>query len=166
MTTVQRGTLVGAVYAEAGAGTVRMEDVFDTDVDDLWGAVTEPDRLARWVGTVEGDLWPGGRFTAAFTSSWQGPGRVEVCEAPHHLLVTLEPGSGDETRVEAWLTADGVRTRLVVVERGLALDSAPDHGAGWQVHVEDLRAHLEGRPTSTWHDRWVELQGDYRPAGV
>ena len=36
MTTVQRGTLMGAVDAEAGAGTVRMEDVFDTDVDDLW----------------------------------------------------------------------------------------------------------------------------------
>ncbi len=166
MTTVQRGTLVGAVYAEDEAGTVRMEDVFDTDVGDLWAAVTEPDRLARWVGTVEGDLRPGGRFTATLTSTWEGPGRVEVCEAPHHLLVTLEPGSSDETRVEAWLTADGGRTRLVVEERGLPLDRAPDHGAGWQVHVEDLRAHVEGRATSTWHDRWVQLQGDYRPAGA
>ncbi|MEP6631767.1 MAG: SRPBCC family protein [Lapillicoccus sp.] len=166
MTTVQRGTLMGAVYAEAGAGTVRMEDVFDTDVDDLWAAVTQPERLARWVGTVEGDLRPGGRFTAAFTSRWEGPGRVEVCEAPHHLLVTLEQGSSDETRVEAWLTADGERTRLVVEERGLPLDRAPDHGAGWQVHVEDLGAYLEGRATSTWHDRWVELQSDYRPAGA
>lgn len=162
MTTVQRGTLVGSVYAEDDAGTVHVEDVFDTDVDDLWDAVTTPDRIAGWLGTVTGDLRPGSSFTAAFTSSWEGPGRVEVCDAPHRLLLTMNPGANDQTQIEAWLTPDGDRTRLVVEERGLPLDHAPDHGAGWQVHVEDLRAYLEGRTTSEWHERWVELQADYR----
>lgn len=40
--------------------------------------------------------------------------------------------------VEAHLTADGERTRLVVEERGLPLDVLPFHGAGWQTHPEDL----------------------------
>ena len=35
-------------------------DVYDTDLADLWSAITEPDRLARWVATVEGDLRLGG----------------------------------------------------------------------------------------------------------
>ncbi len=161
MTVVQRGTLVGSVYAEDDAGTVRVEDVFDTQVDDLWDAVTVPERLARWVATVVGDLRPGGLFTVAFTSGWEGPGRVDVCDAPHHLLVTMQPGSSEQTRIEAWLTPDGRGTRLVVEERGLPLDDAPDHGAGWQAHVEDLRAHLEGRATRGWHDRWQELRPDY-----
>ncbi len=162
MTTVQRGTLVGSVYAEDGAGTVRVEDVFDTHVDDLWDAITDPDSLARWVVTVGRDLGPGGSFTAAFTSGWEGTGRVDVCDAPHRLLLTMDPGSTDQTQIEAWLTPDGDRTRLVVEERGLPLDRAPDHGAGWQAHLEDLRAYLEGRATSGWHDRWQELRPDYR----
>ena len=162
MKSVQRGTLVGSTYEDDGAGTVRIEDVFDTEIDDLWEAVTNPQRLARWLGTVEGDLRPGGTFSATFTSTWEGPGRVEVCDAPHRLLLTLEPGTDDQTLVEAWLTPDGDATRLVVEERGFPLDRVADHGAGWQVHIEDLRAHLEGRAPSVWHDRWQELQPSYR----
>ena len=30
-------------------GAVRVEDVYDTDIADLWAAVTEPARLARWI---------------------------------------------------------------------------------------------------------------------
>jgi uncharacterized protein YndB with AHSA1/START domain len=162
MTIVQRGTLAGSTYEEDGLGTVRVEDVFDSGIDDLWDAVTRPERLARWLGTVAGDLSPGGAFTASFTSTWEGPGRVEVCEAPHRLLVTMEPGTSDQTQIEARLTTDGERTRLVVEERGFPLDRVGAHGAGWQVHVEDLRAYLEGRAPSVWRDRWEELRPHYR----
>ena len=31
-------------------GAVRVEDVYDTDIEDLWRACTEPERLARWIG--------------------------------------------------------------------------------------------------------------------
>ena len=43
------------------------EDRFDTDIDDLWSALTDPPRLARWIGEVEGDLRLGGEFRAAFS---------------------------------------------------------------------------------------------------
>ena len=74
-------------------GAVRVEDVYDTDIDDLWEACTTPERLARWIATVSGDLRVGGTIHAVFTSTWTGPGRIEVCEAPHHLLLTMEPGT-------------------------------------------------------------------------
>ena len=93
---------------------------------------------------MEGDLRLGGEFRASFTSGWEGPGRVDVCEPPQRLLVTMEPGQEDETVIEALLVADGDQTRLVVEERGLPLDELAAHGAGWQVHVEDLAAHLVG----------------------
>ena len=41
-------------------GAVRIEDVFDTDIADLWSAITEPGRLARWIAAVDGDLRIGG----------------------------------------------------------------------------------------------------------
>ncbi|WP_344151009.1 SRPBCC domain-containing protein [Nocardioides koreensis] len=33
-------------------------------MDDLWSALTDPSRLARWLGEVEGDLRPGGELRA------------------------------------------------------------------------------------------------------
>lgn len=141
-------------------GAVRIEDVYDTDIADLWSAVTEPTRLAHWVATVEGDLRVGGTFHAAFTSSWEGPGRVEVCDAPNHLVLTMEPGTDDESVIEATLNAEGEHTRLVVEERGLPLDVLHLHGAGWQAHVEDLARYLDGHG-SVWKARWQELTPAY-----
>jgi uncharacterized protein YndB with AHSA1/START domain len=157
--------LLGSVRAENGRATVRMEDVFDTTVEDLWSALTEPDRLARWLAEVSGDLRVGGHFHARFTSGWEGPGRVDVCERPHRLLAVLSPGRADETVIEARLAAEPDRTRLVVEERGLPLDEAAAQGAGWQAHVEDLAAHLAGREADRWFDRWNVLTPQYRLRG-
>jgi uncharacterized protein YndB with AHSA1/START domain len=159
MTTVQ---LIGTLRRTAdGRGAVRMEDRYDTGIDDLWSALTDPARLARWVADVAGDLRVGGHFQARFTSGWEGPGRVDGCEAPHHLLVTLSPGTEEETAVEATLTAEDGRTRLVVEERGIPVDQLAGHGAGWQAHVEDLAAHLRGEPVADWAARWQALIPDY-----
>ena len=98
--------IVGSLRrAGDGKGVVRMEDLYDTDIDDLWSALTDPRRLARWIVEVDGDLRLGGRIQARFTSSWAGAGRIDVCEAPHHLAVTLSPGASDETVVDAVLVA-------------------------------------------------------------
>ena len=164
MTTVRTGTLLGWVRDVNGAGTVHVEDVYDTDIDDLWAAVTVPARLAGWLGAVDGDLQVGGEFSASFRSAWEGRGRVDVCEVPTRLVVTLEPGAPDQTEVEARLAVEGDRTRLIVEERGLPSDDAPDHGAGWQAHLEDLRAHLVGQVPTPWRERWQQLICSYRPA--
>jgi uncharacterized protein YndB with AHSA1/START domain len=154
-------------------GAVRVEDVYDTGIDDLWQACTTPDRLARWLAHVTGDLREGGTVDVVFTSTWSGPVRVEVCEAPRHLLLTMAPGTDDETEVEAWLTAVEAGTRLVVEERGLPVGSLHFYGAGWQVHLEDLAraladdgpAHDGGwspqAPAPAWHARWTELTPAY-----
>lgn len=143
-------------------GAVKVEDVYDTDIEDLWDACTRPERLARWLAEVTGVLQVSGTFQATFTSTWTGPGRVEICDAPHHLLLTMEPGTEDEAQIEAWLSAEGDRTRLVVEERGLPLDRLYFHGAGWQAHIEDLGRALDGQP-STWKARWTELTPHYEP---
>jgi uncharacterized protein YndB with AHSA1/START domain len=142
-------------------GAVRVEDVYDTDIADLWSAITEPDRLVRWIATVEGDLRVGGTVQTQFTSAWEGPGRIDVCDAPNHLVVTMEPGTDDEAVIEAVLTPEGERTRLVVEERGLPLDVLYLHGAGWQAHVEDLGRYLAGGQ-SMWKTRWEELTPAYQ----
>jgi uncharacterized protein YndB with AHSA1/START domain len=141
-------------------GALRVEDVYDTDINDLWAACTEPERLARWIAEVSGDLQIGGTIHAVFTSTWTGPGRIEACDSPHHLLLTMEPDTEDEAQIEAWLTAEGAKTRLVVEERGLPLAELHYHGAGWQAHLEDLGHALNGGQ-SQWKARWDELTPAY-----
>ena len=156
-------TVIGTMKQENGKGTVRMEDVFDTDIDDLWSAITEPNRLARWLAVVTGD--PQGTMQVSFRSSWEGPMTVTHCEAPHRLVVSS--GEGDDiTETEAVLTAEGDRTRLVIEERGLPLEDVSMHGAGWQVHVEDLEALIEGREIEEWRPRWHELAPVYQAKPV
>ena len=142
-----------------------MEDVYDTDIADLWSAITDPERLARWIAIVAGELRLGGTIQASFTSTWEGPARIDVCDAPHHLVLTMEPDSDDEAVIEAVLTVEQGRTRLVIEERGLPLEVLWKHGAGWQAHIEDLGRYLAG-DESNWKARWTELMPDYEPMAV
>src|SRR6266571_4291682 len=163
--------ILGSLRTADGKGVVRVEDRFDTDIDDLWSALTDPRRLARWMGEVEGDLRLGGEFRARFfASGWEGTGRVEACEPPRRLLLllTMQPGRVDEQVIEATLAADGDQTILVWEERGMPLDQLAAYGAGIQVHVEDLAAHLGGRERCDADARWGELQPAYEDlaAGV
>ncbi|MGV8979433.1 MAG: SRPBCC domain-containing protein [Cellulomonas sp.] len=107
---------------DATRGIVRVEELYETDINDLWDACTCPERLARWIAAVSGDLRVGGTIQASFTSTWIGPLRIETCEAPHHVLLTVEPGTDDETHIEAWLSERDSGILLVVEEGGLPLD--------------------------------------------
>jgi uncharacterized protein YndB with AHSA1/START domain len=80
--------IIGTLRTAEGAGVVRMEDRFPTDIDDLWSALTDPRRLARWIATVEGDLRPGGEFRRV-SADGESTGRIDACEPPRRLLVTL-----------------------------------------------------------------------------
>jgi uncharacterized protein YndB with AHSA1/START domain len=140
-----------------------MEDRFDTAIDDLWSALTDPRRLARWIGDVEGDLRLGGEFRFRFFASGsEGTGRVEACDPPRRLLLTMALGQPDEDVVEATLTADGGQTILVWEERGMPLDQLAAYGAGVQIHVEDLASYLGGRERVDARARWDELIPAYR----
>jgi len=164
--------ILGSLRSADGKGIVRMEERFATDLEDLWSALTDPQRLAHWIGEVEGDLRPGGEFRARWVSSgWEGTGGIEACEPPQRLLLTMrdadpQPGQPDETVIEVMLAADGDQTVLVVDERGLPMDLLAAYGAGVQIHVEDLAAHIAGREHGDTEARWGELLPAYQALAV
>src|SRR5215467_10431637 len=85
MTSNARGSnrILASLRSADRTGAVHIEDRFDTDIDDMWAAMTDPSRLARWYGKVDGDLRLGGEYRAhVFASGWEGTGRVEECEPP------------------------------------------------------------------------------------
>lgn len=168
----RRSNLLGILGVADGAGVVRLEERYASGVDDLWSALTEPDRLARWYGTVEGDLRQGGTFRLHVEAAgMDADGRIEVCDPPRRLKVitreteaSYRAGNGvppfDET-IEATLAADGAGTVLVVEVRGMPLDKIAYYGAGWQEHLEHLAAHLGGREPGGTEAHWDELVAAY-----
>ena len=159
--------ILGSLRSADGKGVVRMEDRFDTDIDDLWAALTDPRRLARWYGEVEGDLRLGGEFQAHLPDAGDRIGRVDACEPPRRLALTMrdpdpQPGQPEETVIETTLTADGNQTILVVEDRGMPLDLLAAYGAGVQIHVENLAAHIAGHDRGDTDARWDELVPVYQ----
>ena len=166
-------TVLGSLRSAGGKGVVRIEDRYDTEIDDLWAAITDPARLARWHGRVEGDLRPGGEFRMYIASNdIESTGRVEACEPPRRLLVTTREtdesyrkGQGAppfDAVIELTLIADGDQTLLVFEVRGMPLDKIAFYGAGWQIHAEHLAAYLAGREQGDTEARWGELVPPYQ----
>ena len=165
--------ILGILRSANGKGVVRIEDRFHTDIDDLWSALTEPARLARWYGQVEGDLRPGGEIRVYLEADdIESAGRVEACEPPRRLRVTTREtdesyrkGQGVppfDAVTEVTLTADGDQAILVIEVQGMPLDKIAFYGAGWQIHAENLAAYLAGREPGDIEARWGELVPPYR----
>ncbi|HTX85286.1 MAG TPA: SRPBCC domain-containing protein [Streptosporangiaceae bacterium] len=165
MDTARAGTrILGSLRSADGKGVVRMEDRVNASVDDLWSALTDRSRLARWYGEVEGDLRLGGEYRAHLhASGWQGTGRVEACEPRRRLLLAIKGlDDPEEGVIEVTLAADGDQAVVVWEERGMPVNLLAAYGAGIQVHVEDLAAHIAGRERCDSKARWDELFPAYR----
>ena len=172
MTTNARSSdrILGSLGSANGKGVVRIEDRYATDIDDLWSAITEPDRLARWWGKVDGDLRAGGEFHLVV--EWEGTGHVDVCEPPHRLQVTIREsdesyrqGQGVppfDSKIQATLTPAGDQTDLVIEVRGMPLDKIAFYGTGWQIHAENLAIYLSGQERRDVEPRWAELVPPYQ----
>ena len=164
-------SVLGSLHSVDGEGVVRMEDRLDTGIDDVWGALTDPGRLAHWYGEVEGELSQGGEFRVRIALSGERTGQVEACEPPQRLLLTMrdpdrQPGQPQQLVHEAELFAEGVQTRLVWEVRGMPVNLLPAYGAGIQIHVEHLDDYISGRELRNVEARWNELFPAYEALGV
>ncbi|MGC2485260.1 MAG: SRPBCC domain-containing protein [Acidimicrobiales bacterium] len=140
---------------------------FESDRSDVWSALTDPQRLAHWYGSVEGDLRIGGEFTAFVTASeWNGRGRIDACIPHVKLEVTTWEEEGSEKLLMAELVEDGVVTTLVLDVKGLPLDLVWAFGVGWQILMEDLGTYLSGQKGMNAPSRWDELEAVYREMPV
>lgn len=164
--------ILGSLRSEGGVGVVRIEDRYDTHIDDLWSAITVPDRLARWFGDVDGDLAQGGEFRVRIADAGERTGRVETCDPPQQLVVVTREtdeshrrGQGVPPFDAVWevaLTADGDQTVLAVEVKGVPLDTIAFFGAGWQIHAEHLAAYIRGVQPDDVEGRWGELVPPYQ----
>ena len=68
--------------------TLTIAQTYDTDLDDLWDACTNPERIPRWFLPVTGDLKEGGTYALEGNAH----GTIEACDAPNSFKATWEFG--------------------------------------------------------------------------
>lgn len=153
-------TLWGEIALDGARRSVTVQREYPATTAELWAALTEPERLARWIGrfepTAEGfRLEMGGPETDAVVD-----GRVLACEPERRLLVTWRfSGAGEAeaaTELEATITATSAdRVLLTLSHRRVQAVTASVYGAGWQDVLTHLARALGGEATPQEHDGYL-----------
>jgi len=116
---------------------------YDTTPEDLWDAMTNPERLLRWFAPVSGELKLGGRYQVENNAG----GVITECEPPHYFSLTWEFGGG-LSWVELRLSAEGDERSRLTLSHICPVD---DHwkrfgpgavGVGWDLGLVGLAYHL------------------------
>jgi len=118
---------------------------YDASIEDVWEAITDPDRIKRWLMPISGDLRVGG----AFQLEGNAGGEILQCEPPRRLKVTF---GGETSIVEVRLSAEGEQTALEL-EHTVPIDMAGSGagalfvGPGWDGALMGLGRFLAGEAT-------------------
>ncbi|CAN5299474.1 hypothetical protein BH20ACT5_BH20ACT5_01480 [soil metagenome] len=144
---------------------IRLEFVrsYDEPSAEVWSALTESDRMARWFGTWTGDPAPG-QVTVHMTEdegSYPQTATILECDPPSRLVVDL-PSPDGTWRLSAALTEREGTTTLVFIHRLAEPYDATGVGPGWHYYLDRLGAVVSGAPVpDVWDDYWPALREAY-----
>ena len=122
---------------------------YDTTEQDLWDALTNPERIPRWFLPIEGDLAVGGRYQLKGNAG----GEILACDPPRHLSLTWEM-QGQLSWVNVDLSSSAsAGTQLRLEHIAHVPDDLWDQfgpgavGVGWDSALLGLDRHVVGDQT-------------------
>jgi uncharacterized protein YndB with AHSA1/START domain len=121
-------------------------------IDKVWAALTQPERIADWLGVVTPERSAGLGVGAQFELRFPQNGYRTMCEvvamdAPRLFAWTwgLPEGSARlEDAVRFELAPDGDGCILTLTNGGLARQDLESVAAGWHTHLEGLEGAADG----------------------
>jgi uncharacterized protein YndB with AHSA1/START domain len=145
---------LAAIYREVGerpieggeAVGVLLRRSYPAEIEDVWNAVTDPERMKRWFLPVTGDLRVGGSFQLVGNAS----GEILGCEPPRLLRVTF---GGPTSVVELRLAPNGESETILELEHTVPKEIAQSGagalyvGPGWDGALMGLDLYLRGQVT-------------------
>ncbi|MDT0274625.1 SRPBCC family protein [Blastococcus goldschmidtiae] len=154
------------VVTRLGDGRQRLEfrRSWPDPVEDVWAALTEPDRMARWIGTYEGERAVGatGTFTMTHEEEPVGePMTIVECDPPRRLVVEWVQQDTDAWRVDLRLSTEGDRTVLRFVQVFGADADVTDFALGWHWYLAKFGAEVDGSPAP---GEWAAFLAQVGPA--
>lgn len=150
-----RRTMGAATLPAGDAYTMELRRRYEAPVDDVWNAITDPERLGRWLSSVNGDLRLGGSFELDGGEH----GEVLQCDPPRRLRVSWLfgpdadewPGTS-EVDVRLAPTSTGGTDFELVHAAAVGEPMFPTYGpgaggVGWDLHLLALALFLAGGET-------------------
>lgn len=118
---------------------VRREIVLPATPDEVWDALTDPDRLAEWFANdVELDPRPGGEGVFRWEDGDERRAVIEVVEEARRLTFDWGEPEGELSTVDFTLEEVPAGTRLTVVETAPAALSACHGEWAWALELQAL----------------------------
>jgi uncharacterized protein YndB with AHSA1/START domain len=144
---VHRSVANGKLAGGEGLSIV-LRRTYAAEIEQVWDAITNPERIPRWFLPVTGDLRLGGRYQFEGNAG----GEILRCEAPQRLTVSWVMGDAppDSSEVDVRLTEVEGSTELelvhtAVVDPALFGTFGPGAvGVGWDGGLLGLALHLAG----------------------
>lgn len=140
-----------------------LERTFTAPIAEVWAAVTEPDRLARWIGTWTGEPSTGIiQWEMTAKGADPAPMVIRECTAPTTLKVVSQSPMGDwPLELHLSETADG--TRLRFTHTGVPDEMTGSVGPGWEYYLDRLVAAEKGEDVAaiSWDDYFPAMESHY-----
>jgi uncharacterized protein YndB with AHSA1/START domain len=132
-------------------------------IEDVWAALTEPDRLVRWIGRYDGARGRGATGTFFMTHE-EGeqvgqPMTILECDPPRRLVVEWQQPQFDQWRAELDLWDQDGRTWLSFVQVFPAGADVTDFALGWHWYLDKLDSVVAGRPGPGEWDEFLARVG-------
>lgn len=152
----------GTISLDGSMATVRFERRYAASAQELWSALTDADRMRRWLGAaVSIDGRVGGAVQVVWDSGDEMRGVITAFEPGGLLEYTwCEQALGVESVVRFELRAEPSGTVLVLEHSRVPADQRAGFGAGWHGHLDALAATVAGRSLDP-HEREGELRLEY-----
>jgi len=162
----------GRVETTPDGARVVFRRTYPDPIEDVWSAVTEPERLQRWIGTWTGTPAVGGTVDFRMTAEGEDVPVEQVtilaCDPPRSLAIEWTIPDQPLWRVELRLAeADQATggTELTFVHHMAGSPAGfADIGPGWQYYLDRLGAALTGAGMPQF-DGYLEQLADHYRAG-
>jgi uncharacterized protein YndB with AHSA1/START domain len=153
-------TPTGRIVRDGDHYVLSITRTFHAPIEDVWAAVTEPERQARWLGTWSGDPATGHVSFRMLFEEGSAAHDVEIreCDPPRRLAVTTHFGA------QSWFLdldlseADDVTT-LSFSQPHVDPEDSLSVGPGWEYYLDRLVAAEAGGDFSA-----IDFERDYYPA--
>ncbi|MZF88841.1 SRPBCC family protein [Streptomyces sp. SID5643] len=116
--------------------------IYRAPAEDVWASVTEPERTARWFGPWRGEAAPGRAVEVQLVFEESAPWcplRIEACEPPRRLAVSMEDEAGSWSMELLLAESDGI-TELRLIQHLASTEHLGETGPGWEYYLDMLTA--------------------------
>lgn len=117
---------------------------YETDISDLWDAITNPERIHRWFAPITGDLSLGGKYQIQGNAG----GKITTCKPPTNFELTWEMGGGTSWVEVQLVSKEPNLTELVLTHTAYVTDHWKTYGpgavgVGWDLSLLGLALYID-----------------------